>query len=176
MQQAIPHWIPPPNTTTIRQLMRLSALPMSNMSTFCQPFQKPAWQSHQFVYHDILYLCRGSTQAYLSMNMLCSSDHPTHPLHSRDLSPLVINLSQATYTIKGSHVHWLKCQILSCLINERNANSGERHMDYEKTVCTWKTLILAPCKMVSSKSTGVYFQTKSHFYKYTKPTVNELGS
>lgn len=62
------------------------------------------------------------------------------PFIPRDLSPLVINLSQATYTIKGSHVHWLKCQILSCLINEGNANSGERHMNYGNTVCLQKLI------------------------------------
>lgn len=105
MQQAIPHWTPPlpfPNTTTIRQLMRLSALPMSNMSTL----ENPALQSVTSLsdYQDILYWCRGSTQEYLSMNMLCSSDHPTHPLHSTGF----ISIS---YQFISGHLHY---QRFSC--------------------------------------------------------------
>lgn len=124
---------PSPNTTSIRKLMRLSALPMSNMSTFSEP-------------------CMTESPVCLAIMISCTyvEEVPRHtyqwtccalpiilptPFILRDLSPLVINLSKATYTIKGSHVHWLKCRILSCLINEGNANSGERHMNYEKTVC-----------------------------------------
>lgn len=140
MQQAIPHWTPPlpfPNTTTIRRLMRLSALPMSNMSTL----ENPAWQSPvcltiKISCTDVEEVPRNTYQwTCCALPIIL----PT-PFIPRDLSPLVINLSQATYTIKGSHVHWLKCQILSCLINEGNANSGEWHMNYEKTVCLQKLI------------------------------------
>lgn len=55
-------------------------------------------------YWDILYWCRGSTQAYLSMNMLCSSDHPTHPLHSSGF----ISIS---YQFISGHLHY---QRFSC--------------------------------------------------------------
>lgn len=55
-------------------------------------------------YQDILYWCRGSTQEYLSMNMLCSSDHPTHPLHSTGF----ISIS---YQFISGHLHY---QRFSC--------------------------------------------------------------
>lgn len=55
-------------------------------------------------YQDILYWCQGSTQEYLSMNMLCSSDHPTHPLHSTGF----ISIS---YQFISGHLHY---QSFSC--------------------------------------------------------------
>lgn len=55
-------------------------------------------------YQDTLYWCRGSTQEYLSMNMLCSSDHPTHPLHSAGF----ISIS---YQFISGHLHY---QRFSC--------------------------------------------------------------
>lgn len=108
-----------------------------------QPFPNPAWQSHQFVW---LSLCRGSTQAYLSMNMLCSSDHPTHPLHSAGF----ISIS---YQFISGHLHY---QRFSCpLIKMSNPILFDKwrkcklgwttHELWENCLPSKKLLNLAPC-------------------------------
>lgn len=104
MQQAIPHWTPPlpfPNTTTIRQLMRLSALPMSNMSTL----ENPAWQSHQFVWLSRYPVLMSRKYPGILINehaVLFRSSYP--PLHSTGF----ISIS---YQFISGHLHY---QRFSC--------------------------------------------------------------